>query len=83
MGRFVQGMDRRQAAMLPECLEDWVDENNPVRAVDAGARVQDRFWLAAGGGVMGLAGVAAAARPQWTCAWSYRNFQLQSMTAFL
>ena len=20
--------------MLPECLEDWVDENNPVRAVD-------------------------------------------------
>src|ERR1700721_1856404 len=34
MGRFVEGMDRGQATLLPECLEDWVDENNPVRAVD-------------------------------------------------
>ena len=34
MAGFVEGMDRRQATMLPECLEDWVDENNPVRAVD-------------------------------------------------
>jgi transposase len=34
MGRFVEGVDRRQATLLPECLEDWVDENNPVRAVD-------------------------------------------------
>jgi transposase len=34
MGRFVEGVDRRQATLLPEYLEDWVDENNPVRAVD-------------------------------------------------
>ena len=34
MAGFVEGMDRRQTTMLPECLEDWVDENNPVRAVD-------------------------------------------------
>jgi hypothetical protein len=34
MGRFVEGVDRRQATLLPECLEDWVNENNPVRAVD-------------------------------------------------
>jgi transposase len=34
MAGFVEGMDRRQATLLPECLEDWVDENNPVRAVD-------------------------------------------------
>jgi transposase len=34
MGRFVEGVDRWQATWLPECLEDWVDENNPVRAVD-------------------------------------------------
>src|SRR5437868_6576393 len=34
MARFVEGMDRVQASLLPECLEDWVDENNPVRAVD-------------------------------------------------
>ncbi len=34
MAGFVEGMDRRQATLLPECLEDWADENNPVRAVD-------------------------------------------------
>jgi len=26
--------DRHQATLLPECLDDWVDESNPVRAVD-------------------------------------------------
>ena len=34
MAAFVQGADRGQAALLPECLDDWVDESNPVRAVD-------------------------------------------------
>src|SRR5258705_1270 len=34
MQGFVQGADRQQATLLPECLEDWVDESNPVRAVD-------------------------------------------------
>jgi len=31
---FVQGADRQQTTLLPECLDDWVDESNPVRAVD-------------------------------------------------
>lgn len=35
MGRFVEGADRRQATLLPETLDDYVDENNPVRVVDA------------------------------------------------
>src|SRR6202158_2784961 len=34
MKRFVQGADRQQTTLLPECLDDWVDESNPVRAVD-------------------------------------------------
>src|ERR1700731_206118 len=34
MPGFVAGLDRGQATLLPECLEDWVDESNPVRAVD-------------------------------------------------
>jgi transposase len=34
MKGFVQGADRQQTTLLPECLDDWVDENNPVRAVD-------------------------------------------------
>jgi transposase len=35
MRRFVEGMDRGQATLFPECLEDWVDEDNPVRVIDA------------------------------------------------
>ena len=34
MAAFVQGAARGQVALLPECLDDWVDESNPVRAVD-------------------------------------------------
>jgi transposase len=35
MKRFIEGADRGQSTLLPECLDDWVDEGNPVRAVDA------------------------------------------------
>jgi transposase len=45
MARFVEGMDRGQATLLPECLEDWVDENNPVRAVDVFVEALDLFAL--------------------------------------
>ena len=34
MKGFVRGADRQQTTLLPECLDDWVDESNPVRAVD-------------------------------------------------
>jgi transposase len=35
MKRFVEGTDRGQATLFPECLEDWIDEDNPVRVIDA------------------------------------------------
>ena len=31
MRRFVEGTDRGQSRLFPECLEDWIDEDNPVR----------------------------------------------------
>ncbi len=34
MKRFVEGSDRGQSTLFPECLEDWIDENNPVRVID-------------------------------------------------
>jgi transposase len=34
MKRFVEGTDRGQSTLFPECLEDWIDEDNPVRAID-------------------------------------------------
>jgi len=35
MKRFVAGADRAQSTLLPESLDDWVDESNPVRVIDA------------------------------------------------
>jgi len=35
MRRFVEGADRKQATLFPECLDDWIDEDNPVRVIDA------------------------------------------------
>jgi transposase len=35
MRRFVEGADRSQNTLFPECLEDWIDQNNPVRVIDA------------------------------------------------
>jgi len=35
MKRFVEGIDRYQRTFLPECLEDFVDEDNAVRVIDA------------------------------------------------
>ena len=34
MKRFVEGADRGQSTLLPECLEDWIADDNPVRAID-------------------------------------------------
>ena len=35
MKRFIEGQARDQVTLLPECLEDWADEDNPVRVIDA------------------------------------------------
>lgn len=34
MKRFVIGEDRSQGTLLPECLEDYVAEDNPIRVID-------------------------------------------------
>ena len=34
MKRFVEGTDRSQSTMFPERLNDWIGDDNPVRAVD-------------------------------------------------
>jgi len=45
MKRFVEGVDREQATLFPEYLEDWVGEDNPVRAIDAFVDELDLFDL--------------------------------------
>jgi hypothetical protein len=36
--------------LLPECLDDWIDESNPVRAVDAFVDALDLAHLKSGAG---------------------------------
>src|SRR5271154_7530407 len=60
MKRFVEGEDRRQAYLLPEALDDYVSEDNPVRVVEV---FIDELDL----GALGFAGVqpAATGRPAY------------------
>ena len=34
MKRFVEGEDRAQVTLLPDCLDDYIAEDNPVRVID-------------------------------------------------
>lgn len=34
MKRFIEGESRRQVTLLPESLDDYIAEENPVRVVD-------------------------------------------------
>jgi transposase len=60
MGRFVEGEDRRQGVLLPEYLDDYVSEENPVRVIDV---FVDELDL----GALGFAGVVpeATGRPAY------------------
>ena len=35
MARFIAGLDRSQTTLLPECIDHYVEEQNPVRAIEA------------------------------------------------
>jgi transposase len=35
MKRFIEGADRKQVTLLPECLDDFVAEDNPARIIEA------------------------------------------------
>jgi len=56
MGRFIEGGDRRQRLLLPEYLDDYVAEENPVRVVDVFVEELDLMGL-------GFAEASATGRP--------------------
>jgi transposase len=60
MKRFIEGSSREQSTLLPECLDDYIGEDNPVRVVDA---FVDQLELAE----LGFAGVtpATTGRPSY------------------
>ena len=60
MKRFVEGVDRVHSTLFPECLDDWIGEDNPVRVIDV---FVDELDLAA----LGFSGVdpEATGRPSY------------------
>jgi transposase len=60
LGRLIEGQDRRQTILLPDCLNDYVTADNPVRAVEV---FVDELDLAA----LGFAGAVpeATGRPAY------------------
>lgn len=60
MPRFIEGQDRQQVTLLPECLDDFVAEDNPVRVVDAFVSERDLAALGFDG-----AEPAATGRPAY------------------
>ena len=49
MTRFVVGDDRSQSTLFPERLEDYLSEDNPVRAIDVFVDELDLAGLGFGG----------------------------------
>ncbi len=60
MKRFVEGLDRGQSTLFPETLDDFVEEDNPVRVVEAFVEALDL-------GELGFSGVdpKATGRPSY------------------
>jgi hypothetical protein len=54
MRRFVEGTDRGQSTLFPECLGDWIGEDNPVRVIDVFVDELDLAELGFNGGAAGL-----------------------------
>jgi hypothetical protein len=49
MRRFVEGADRGQTTLFPECLEDWIGADNTVRVIDVFVEELDLAGLGFGG----------------------------------
>jgi transposase len=56
MSRFIEGGDRRQKLLLPDCIDDYVVEDSPVRVVDMFVDELDLVEL-------GFGAAAATGRP--------------------
>jgi hypothetical protein len=76
MKRFIEGKARTQVTLLPECLHDYVAEENPVRVVDVYIDELDM-------GALGFEGVdpAATGRPAYhPCVFSHSLGRLRPVT---
>ena len=60
MKRFIAGEDRSQITLLPECLDDYITEDNPIRVIEVFVDEMDL-------GALGFAGIdpVATGRPAY------------------
>lgn len=61
MKRFIQSKNRNQVTLLPERLDDYISEDNPVRVIDLCVDEQDLMELGFDG-----AEPASTGRPSYT-----------------
>jgi hypothetical protein len=73
MKRFIQGGDRTQTLLLPECLDDYVAETNPVRVIDV---FVDELDL----GKLGFGFVETGLRPPDCYCYTSRFFSTITLT---
>lgn len=68
MSRYIEGQDRQQVTLLPECLDDFIAEDNTVRIVDVFINELDLVGLGFDG-----ATPAATGRPSYGAAGAARG----------
>jgi hypothetical protein len=88
MKRFIEGEDRTQVTLLPACLDDYVEAENPVRVVEVFVDGLDLDAL----GFVGVDPAATGPRPRGdpcafgalyrnlfiSCSWTYLAWSIQS-----
>ena len=56
MFRFIEGQVRSQVTLLPECLDDFIADDNPVRVVDVFIGELDMVALGFEGAIPAISG---------------------------
>ena len=77
MSGFIEGQERSQSVLFPEQLEDWITEDNPVRAVDAFVEALDLAGLG-----FERARAADTGRPVSICSAALSRARIRSMSGF-
>jgi transposase len=72
MGRFIEGFDRQQKLLLPDCVDDYVCEDGPVRVIDVFIDELDLLTL-------GFAGGATTGRPGYHPATLLKLYLLEGV----
>lgn len=76
MAQFIEGLDRQQSMLMTEHLNGYIDENSPLRAIDAFADILDyRFFNSTQSTLLQIC-------PANIWGWCYRYISMATLTKF-